>query len=121
VETNLNDKMWAKFLEQGYLLLGVVADLQQIELLRQRIDHIVLGSAPVDFDRIMMQLDVVEGHDRPRPQTRGHKGATLNYRKSRTWNWTHCFSNTCNIPSSGPYATGHMAPQPAWRASAPCL
>ena len=73
--------MWAEFLEQGYLRLGVVADLQRIESLRKRIDHIMLGSASVDFDRIMMQLDVVEGQDRPGPQTRGHKGATLNYRK----------------------------------------
>jgi hypothetical protein len=71
-----------RFEEEGYLRLGRVVPQEQVEALGQRIDEIMLGRAEIDYDRIMMQLDRVAGDDSgPGPQTRGHKGATLAYRK----------------------------------------
>jgi len=50
--------------------------------LQQRIDEIMLGQAPLDYDRMLMQLDSTTGQYKDRgSQTKGHKGATLNYRK----------------------------------------
>src|SRR5438067_2537721 len=73
---------WQQFEEQGYLRLGKLLTEAELHGLQQRIDDIMLGRAPVDYDRIMMQLDRVAGDDSgPGPQTRGHKGATLAYRK----------------------------------------
>ncbi len=77
----LIDEQWARFDATGYLQLGRVAGVTEVEALRQRIDAIMLGTASLDYNRTMMQLDVVEGRDGPGPQTMGHKGATLNYRK----------------------------------------
>ena len=79
--SSLNDEQWERFESRGYLRLGRVADTAAMAALKRRIDDIMLGTAPVDYSRTMMQLDVVEGREGPGPQTRGHKGATLNYRK----------------------------------------
>jgi phytanoyl-CoA hydroxylase len=81
VKTGLSNQEWATFSDQGYLRLGTVATEDEIDSLRQRIDDIMLGSASLDYDRILMQLDEVEGKSSPGPQSKGHKGATLNYRK----------------------------------------
>ena len=70
------------FETQGYVRLGRVVLPAQIEALGRRIDEIMLGRADIDYERIMMQLDRVAGDDSgPGPQTKGHKGATLAYRK----------------------------------------
>ena len=70
------------FWEEGYLHLGRVLDESQLGTLQQRIDAIMLGEADLDYDRIMMQLDPhAAGTDRLPPQTLGHKGSTLSYRK----------------------------------------
>ena len=78
---SLTDEQWERFDARGYLHLGRVADAAAVEALKRRIDDIMLGTAPLDYGRMLMQLDVVQGRDGPGPQTRGHKGATLNYRK----------------------------------------
>src|SRR4029077_18899225 len=50
--------------------------------LQKRIDQIMLGTAPIDYSRVMMQLDTDTGRYEDAPeQSRGHKGSTLNYRK----------------------------------------
>ncbi len=77
----LTDEQWKRFEARGYLHLGRVADAADAAALKRRIDDIMLGTAPLDYNRMLMQLDVFEGRDGPGPQTRGHKGATLNYRK----------------------------------------
>ncbi|MEX0655435.1 MAG: phytanoyl-CoA dioxygenase family protein [Phycisphaeraceae bacterium] len=42
----------------------------------------MLGKADVDYDRMLMQLDSTTGaYDDVGQQSKGHKGATLNYRK----------------------------------------
>ncbi|MBM3280334.1 MAG: hypothetical protein FJY95_19980, partial [Candidatus Handelsmanbacteria bacterium] len=72
----------AQFHEQGFVRLGQVTRPEQIAALGQRIDEIMLGQAPIDYERIMMQLDRVAGDDSgPGPQSKGHKGVTLAYRK----------------------------------------
>ena len=77
----LTDEQWEQFQSSGYLHLGRVAGAAELDALKQRIDDVMLGAAPLDYGRMLMQLDVVEGREGPGPQTRGHKGATLNYRK----------------------------------------
>jgi phytanoyl-CoA hydroxylase len=77
----ITEEQWQKFEEQGYVHLGC-ATADEITALQRRIDEIMLGTADIDYDRVMMQLDRADGPDsKPGPQSRGHKGATLGYRK----------------------------------------
>jgi hypothetical protein len=77
----LTDEQWERFQTGGYLHLGKIATAASLAALRRRINEIMLGTAPLDYSRTLMQLDVVDGGEGPGPQTKGHKGATLNYRK----------------------------------------
>jgi phytanoyl-CoA hydroxylase len=76
----LTDSQWQQYEEQGYLKLGHVLSDADLSALQERIDAIMLGEAPTDLTRLMMQLDSTDGKNAG-PQTRGHKGATLAYRK----------------------------------------
>jgi len=54
----------------------------ELHALQRRIDDIMMGTAAVPYDRIMMQLDATTGQRKDLSnQTKGHKGATLAYRK----------------------------------------
>ena len=78
----ITDEQWQQYDDQGYLPLGKLLDDDDLNALLQRIDDIMLGNAVLDYDKVLMQLDSTTG--RPMdlgPQTRGHKGSTLNYRK----------------------------------------
>ncbi len=78
----VNEAQWQQFQEEGYLHLGKVREDGELEAMQQRMDDIMLGKAPLDYDRMLMQLDYKSETDTsPGPQTKGHKGATLNYRK----------------------------------------
>ena len=78
----LTDTQWDQYLREGYLRLGKCLTDAELTTLQERIDAIMLGTAPLDYDRMLMQLDSIPGQsDRPGPQTNGHKGATLRYRK----------------------------------------
>lgn len=80
--TELTDTQWAQYERDGYLRLGRVVNDEELAMLQQRMDDIMLGTAPLDYNRIMMQLDRdPERENKPGPQTKGHKGATLSYRK----------------------------------------
>jgi len=82
MQSQLSHEQWVQFEQDGYLRLGKVLTDHKLHALQQRIDDIMLGTAPVDYDKIMMQLDRIPGEtDGPGPQTKGHKGATLRYRK----------------------------------------
>src|SRR5438552_14870875 len=73
---------WSFYEEHGYLNLGRLLDDNELSALQQRIDDIMLGRASIDTSRLLMQLDSDSGKYEDAPeQTRGHKGATLNYRK----------------------------------------
>lgn len=78
----LTESQWRDFHELGYVKLGRLLDDDALRAMQQRIDDIMLGKADVDYDRMMMQLDSETGrYDQAGAQTKGHKGATLNYRK----------------------------------------
>lgn len=77
----LTDEQWRQYEVQGYLRLGKVLSDDELAILQERMDDIMLGRAPLDYSRIAMQLDREPGTGKPGPQTKGHKGATLSYRK----------------------------------------
>ncbi len=78
--TTVTDAQWRLYEDQGFLHLGKVLSDAELAALQGRIDAIMLGEAPVPYDRILMQLDSTDGKN-PGPQSKGHKGATLAYRK----------------------------------------
>lgn len=78
----LDHKLWAEFEARGVLRLGRLVDEDMVQALRKRIDDIMMGTAAVPYDRMLMQLDSDSGKYEDAPQqTKGFKGATLNYRK----------------------------------------
>lgn len=73
---------WEQYEQEGYLKLGRVLNEEDLAALRQRIDDIMLGKADIDYDQLLMQLDSADGKYEHMPaQSKGHKGATLAYRK----------------------------------------
>ena len=77
----VTDQQWNEYEEQGWLKLGRL-DLPQLQKLQDRIDAIMLGKAELDYDRLMMQLDSTTGaYEDAGEQSRGFKGARLDYRK----------------------------------------
>ncbi|RIK44756.1 MAG: phytanoyl-CoA dioxygenase [Chloroflexi bacterium] len=79
---HLTAAQWQQYRQDGYLRLGKVLSDEELSALQQRIDDIMLGTAPVPYERMMMQIDSLTGQVADAgPQTKGHKGATLNYRK----------------------------------------
>jgi phytanoyl-CoA hydroxylase len=80
--TQLTPAQWQQFRQDGYLRLGAVLSAAELSALQQRIDEIMLGTASVPYERMMMQVDGLTGNAADAgPQSKGHKGATLNYRK----------------------------------------
>src|ERR1051326_7514010 len=75
-------RQWDQYERDGYLNLGKLLDVADLEALQRRIDEIMLGEAAVDYDRMMMQLDSASGkYEDAGVQSKGFKGATLDYRK----------------------------------------
>jgi len=78
----LRDEQWRQYEEEGYVKLGKVLSDEDLGALQGRIDAIMMGEAELEYDLLMMQLDSDSGkYGDTGPQTKGHKGATLNYRK----------------------------------------
>lgn len=77
----LTDQQWQQYETDGYLRLGKVLTLDELTNLQQRMDDIMMGRAPLDYDKMLMQLDREPGTGKMGPQTKGHKGETLSYRK----------------------------------------
>lgn len=78
----LSDAQWAQYDRDGYLRLGRLLTGSDLATLQQRINDIMLGTAPVAYDRMLMQLDSDSGkYEDAGQMSKGHKGATLNYRK----------------------------------------
>ena len=79
---SLTDVQWEQFQRDGYLKLGKLLDASELQELQQRIDDIMLGRAQVPYEQMLMQLDSATGkYDDAGEQTKGFKGATLDYRK----------------------------------------
>ena len=81
MEHHISDEQWEHFEEYGYVRIGQAATDAELAQLQQQMDDIMLGKAPLDYDQIMMQLDREPGKNSPGPQSKGHKGPTLLYRK----------------------------------------
>jgi len=78
----ITDEQWAQYEETGYLKLGSVVTDSELAALRQRIDDIMLGTAPVNYDKLYMQLDSESGaYESLEYGGNGWKGPTLKYRK----------------------------------------
>lgn len=78
----LTDSQWDQYQIDGYLRLGHILTDDQLTALQQQIDDIMMGTASINYDLIMMQLDRDPARgNKPGPQTNGHKAATLAYRK----------------------------------------
>ncbi len=78
----LSENQWAQYFCDGFIRLGKVLSEEELQQLQSRIDSIMLGEADVDYSQMLMQLDSDSGeYGAAGAQTKGHKGATLNYRK----------------------------------------
>lgn len=76
---------------EGYLRLGRI-DPDDLARLGDTIESIMLGKATVDYDRLLMQLDSTTGaYEDAGEQTRGFKGASLNYRKIQELEYVPAF------------------------------
>lgn len=81
-QTYISAEQWAKYEDHGYLILGKLLGDDELADLQGRIDAIMLGTAALDYDRILMQLDSTTGaYNDAGVQSKGWKGATLAYRK----------------------------------------
>ena len=70
----------AHFEESGYVHLGRVLGEDPLRALQERIDAIMLGE--VHYEHMRFQLDSEDGvYGHTPPETMGHKGPTLAYRK----------------------------------------
>ena len=88
----LTTGQWRQYEAEGYLHLGKVLDGSALAALQERIDAIMLGEADVDYDRMLMQLDFgASDYGDIGEQTKGHKGATLEYRKIEDLEWDPIF------------------------------
>ena len=94
----ISDVQWKQYREEGYARIGRVATGEELRALQNRIDDIMLGEAPLDYDRMLMQLDREPGADGPGPQTNGHKGATLSYRKIQSLEFDPLFLSYMQKP-----------------------
>lgn len=92
MSNRLTDEQWAQFERDGYLKLGRLLDAGELSALQGRIDDIMLGKADVDYDRMLMQLDVAtDDYSKIAEQTNGFKESTLNYRKIQDLEWDPIF------------------------------
>ena len=78
----ITNEQWTSFERDGYLRLGPLLNDDMLAALQQRIDEIMLGTAAIDYDRVMMQLDPSTSEYKDiSAQTKGHKASTRHYRK----------------------------------------
>ena len=76
------DSALTQFDADGYLIFPRFFDPADIQGLQERIDAIMLGTAPVDYDQIWMQLDTDSGkYEDLQWGGNGFRGASLDYRK----------------------------------------
>ncbi len=82
MQKTISDEQWQQYERDGFLKLGRVLSDEDLAALQTRIDDIMLGRADVDYERMLMQLDSSDGqYENAGTQSKGHKGATLDYRK----------------------------------------
>ena len=84
--SNAELAIWA---EQGFVRLGQVAPIAEIEALCERIDAIMLGH--VSYDNMHMQLCPSAGDPEKAVHSRKNKGSSLKYRKIQDLEWDPLF------------------------------
>ena len=95
----IDNDAWQQFEQDGYLTLGQVVSDAQMHKLQTRMDDIMIGRAPLQYDKMLMQLDSADGnYDSAGPQTRGFKGATLAYRKIEGLEFDPIFLEYMQLP-----------------------
>lgn len=95
----LTAEQWQQYETEGYLVLKGLLAPQRLQALQDRINAIMLGEADVDYDRLLMQLDSSTGrYEDAGKQSRGHKGATLNYRKIQDLEYDQSFLDFMRHP-----------------------
>lgn len=78
----ISDAQWDSYERDGYLRLGRVLDRDDVTRLQDRINRIMLGEAHIDYSALVMQRDSDTGrYADAGEQSKGFKGATLEYRK----------------------------------------
>lgn len=78
----LTDEQWKFYEENGYVKLGKLLSPEELKRMQERINSIMLGTAEIDYNRLLMQVDSTSGkYEDAGEQSKGHKGATLDYRK----------------------------------------
>jgi hypothetical protein len=99
MERMLTDAMWKRYEEDGFLMLGQVLTPDDLKALQDQIDAIMLGTAEVEYDRLLMQLDSTTGAYADAPeQSMGHKGSTLAYRKIQNLEHDRLFGDYMQRP-----------------------
>ncbi len=77
----ITEAQWKDYDEKGYLVIGRIPD-GELRKMQDRLDEIMLGKASVDYARMLMQRDSETGnYEDAGEQSKGFKGATLDYRK----------------------------------------
>ena len=56
LQDTLTPQQWQDFQEQGYLHLGT-AGAEETAALQQRIDEIMMGTADIDYDKVLGKED----------------------------------------------------------------
>ena len=116
----ITQEQWNQYEELGYLKLGQVLTDEGLLALQERIDAIMLGTAPTDTNRLLMQLDSPDGqYENAGVQSRGSKGATLAYRKIQDLEYDPLFLEYLQHPvfeEICAHVYGHSTPIAAFRA-----
>lgn len=95
----ISDADWDLYEREGYLKLGRTLSDSKLNALQKRIDDIMLGTAEIDYNRLLMQLDSPDGkYEHAGVQSMGHKGATLAYRKIQELEHDPLFREYMELP-----------------------
>ncbi len=95
---SLTDAQWNEYEERGWLKLGR-ADAEDLRKMQEEIDAIMLGTARVDYSRMLMQLDSTTGEYADLgPQSKGFKGPALDYRKIQDLEYSPVFLAYLQLP-----------------------
>ena len=78
----ITQDQWSDYHRDGYLKIGRQCSNKELAGLQRRIDEVMLGRAPLDYNRLTMQLDSnTNRYDEVKGGGKGHQGASLGYRK----------------------------------------
>ena len=81
IPKSITEAQWKEYDEKGYLVIGRIPQ-EVLRKMQDRLNEIMLGKASVDYARMLMQRDSETGnYEDAGEQSKGFKGASLDYRK----------------------------------------